>query len=65
MLCWVQVPRCLAETKRFSERAVVQLEFGGQHTLLLTVPKPAAAEPAQAAGCAQATPNGDAPVIEA
>ena len=35
------VPHRLAETKRFSGRAVVQLDFGGQHALLLVVPKPA------------------------
>ena len=31
----------LAETKRFQGRRVVQLEFGGQHALLLAVPKQA------------------------
>lgn len=35
------IPHRLAETKRFSGRAVVQLEFGGQHTMLLVVPKQA------------------------
>lgn len=37
------LPRRLAETKRFQARAVKQLEFGGQHALLLTVPRQAPA----------------------
>ena len=55
------LPRRLAETKRFQARAVVQLEFGGQHALLLTVPRQApAGEPKQApdAAPAQAQSNG-------
>ena len=47
----MQVPHLLPETKRFAGRSVVQLEFGGQHALLLTVPKQAE-QPAAAASSA-------------
>ncbi|KAI3438963.1 hypothetical protein D9Q98_001377 [Chlorella vulgaris] len=33
------VPKKLAETKRFANQKIVQLEFGGQHAALLCVPK--------------------------
>lgn len=48
------VPRRLAETKRFQGRRVVQLEFGGQHALLLAVPKqaPNGAVPSQTVAAA-------------
>ncbi|CAL8462036.1 g1567 [Coccomyxa elongata] len=55
-----EVPKVLAETKRFSGRKVVQLEFGGQHTLLLTVPAAPAGAPA-AAVAPTAVPAGNVP----
>lgn len=54
------MPKALAETKRFSGRKVVQLEFGGQHTLLLTVPATPAGAPA-AAVAPTAVPAGNVP----
>ncbi|KAK9820428.1 hypothetical protein WJX72_010230 [[Myrmecia] bisecta] len=73
------VPRRIAETKRFSNRRVLQLEFGGQHAVLLTVARDAApAAPAaqqakrakKASGSAApaallAAPNGGAALADA
>lgn len=59
LLCGLQLPHALAETKRFSGRKVLQLEFGGQHVLLLTASAAgnAAVAPAAAAAPVEAAPT--------